>query len=163
MLTSLSKNSPLPYHTNKPLSKDTKWIAIPMYISSTEVDFKSALQTIQKVLNEIKTVSNVAKNKSCSTFLMDFNTNLETLIQTSISIEKEEFEKLNTDIQFLENHTSIGKNNYCIETITYLILSLEDTLFWNNMQHISSTLDTLYHFALSYKKDKLTSVVVGKD
>lgn len=160
---SFSQPSSLPYYTSTPLSQDTQWIAIPIYISSTDTTFNTALKNAQKILSQVEKVSQIEKSKSCSSFLMHFTSKIEVFLENNIPLEKEEFDKLKREIQFIQNPTAMGRNNYNVIISTYVILKLEDTLFWNNMEHISNILDTLYLFELGYKKDKLIFISVGKN
>jgi hypothetical protein len=161
MLNSYAKDTPLPYYTPQPLSKETTWIAIPIYLHSIDSSFNEALTQTTTLLKKIEEITNIPKEDSFSNFLVDFDTTVETLTQKGISLEQEIFQKLASHIQFHENHTTMSKNNYSIEHSTHLILQLQGENFWQKMHYIGEILDRLYRFEARYKKEKSSVVIVG--
>ena len=155
MLISKSKND-LPYYSRKPLSNDTEWIAIPLFISSTEQNFNLALNVVKEILSKAQNIL----EEEIST-LFQFETSVELLKEKGFILEDKEFEKLNIQIAFLEVESSLSKYNASIQVSTHIFLNLKDKNSWRKMLKISHSLDALYTFVLKYKKEKHLYVKIG--
>jgi len=133
-----------PYISDSPLSSETKWVAIPIYVSAKKKGFLSASSTAKDVLLD------AYNSLKCSN---------ETKISTSLLAFDKKFEDLKAIIQLVRI-----KDSECqAEIYNYFIIKfLQEGDFWLKIEHLSTVLDALYECSLKYKSDKQVKIQIGE-
>lgn len=128
-----------PYYSNKPLSKDSTWIAFPVEIKVKDKEYGTGLAKGKEVISELeKIVIELAENQ-CeigNPIMNSGDSTLETLL---------EFKKISSD--------SISKISHPI-----VIRFFENTEFWSKMEIVTKFLDTISEFCNQFEKDKFIDV-----
>ena len=131
-----------PYISDSPLSSDTTWVAIPIYISVKKKGFLTATSKAKEIL--LDAAQSLTNTNQISTVLLEFDKKFEDLKATIQLIRIKDFE--------------------CqAEIYNYFIIKFEEVGdFWMKIEHLSKVLDALYECSQKYKSDKQVQIQIGE-
>jgi hypothetical protein len=133
-----------PYISDSPLSADTKWVAIPIYVSAKKNGFLRASSAAKEALLDAYNSIKDSNENQIATSLLEFD---------------KKFEELKAIIQL----TRIKDSECQADIYNYFIIKFSgDGDFWLKIEHLSKVLDSLYERSSKYRSDKLIQVQIGE-
>ena len=132
----INANVDFPYISDLPLSADTKWVAIPVFVSVKSKDFLTSSRSAKEILFEAYNSLKNLDSKSINTSLLEFD---------------KKFAELKAILELIRVN-----NNECQANIfNYFINKFSgEGDFWEKIEHLSMSLDSLYGCSFKYKSDK---------
>jgi hypothetical protein len=139
----INSNIDFPYISDLPLSADTNWVAIPIYVTATKKGFLNASSTAKKILQEAFNSLNDCSDDNSASLL--------------------EFDKKFADLKAIIELVRVNNTDCKVDIYNYFIIKFSNKGdFWLKIEHLSKVLDSLYECSLKYKSDKQIHVQIGE-
>ena len=138
----MKSNIEKPYYSDKPLGKNTAWVAFPVRIDVKNTNYTSGLSYGQEIISKLDASLNNIDSENCRIGIPDIT---EEIFDFETTVE---FKKLG--------------NDYYTQLFYQVVVNFSGSLaLWNKMALISQYLDAIDAFTEGFSKDKLVDFSLG--